>query len=327
MSETKEDLALAVGAKKLHEARKSSFDKVQSYMKSFIEPSTGMLKASMVEVRPCPVCSSFDPDQMFVKNGAWYNRCKECSMCFVSPVFTDKALGEYYMNSTDAQAEITLNESSFYREIYLKGLKHIKDSIKVGKILDVGCSTGFFLDICKEEHFESYGIELNKKEATIAISKGHKVSLEMLEHYSEDIKFDAITLWDVFEHIKDGNKFLQQVKKRIAKNGIVFMQIPNSGSFAARVMQEKCNMFDGVEHCNLYNKDTIKEIANRNGFEVEKMSTVISEIPVLNNYLHYRHPYYGDFPKQDNILGIVDQDLLHKNLLGYKLQVVLRQKN
>ena len=67
-------------------------------------------------------------------------------------------------------------------------------------------------------------------------------------------------------------------------------------------------------------------MANRNGFDIENIKTVISEIPVMNNYLHYRHPYYGDYPKQDNILGLIDQDTLHNNLLGYKLQVVLRQK-
>lgn len=326
MSQTKEDLALAVGAKKLHEARKSSFDKVQAYMRSFIDPNTGMLKASLVEERPCPVCSSKQAEQMFVKNGAWYNRCNECSMCYVSPVFTDTALTDYYKNSTDAQAEITLNESDFYREIYTKGLTLIKKSVQNGKILDIGCSTGFFLDISKEQGFEAYGIELNKKEAAIALNKGHKVSLEPIEHYPEDTKFDAMTLWDVFEHIKDGASFLKQIKKRLNKNGVLFMQIPNSGSLAAMIMHEKCNMFDGVEHVNLYNKDTIRDMANRNGFEIVNMNTVISEIPVMNNYLHYRHPYYGDYPKQDNILGLFDQDTLHKNLLGYKLQVVLRQK-
>ena len=51
-------------------------------------------------------------------------------------------------------------------------------------------------------------------------------------------------MWDVFEHIKNPHKILSEIKKRLNKKGLIFIQIPNSDSIAAKVLREKCNMFD-----------------------------------------------------------------------------------
>jgi hypothetical protein len=82
-------------------------------------------------------------------------------------------------------------------------------------------------------------------------------------------------------------------------------------------------MFDGLEHVNLYGVNTIKILAEKCGLEVLSLKTVISEIGVLNNYLNYEHPYFGSTTNKKFILNLIDEETLHKNLMGYKLQVIL----
>lgn len=322
-----EDLGLQVGAKKLHEGRKFMYDRLQAYWASFRDPNTGLLKEEFLEPRHCPVCGSAEHTRIFYKNGGAYVKCQECSMCYLNPVFKDAALQTYYENNHALQAQVTANESEFYRRIYSKGLEAIHKFFKAGRICDIGCSSGFFLDLAREAGWQTTGLELNRKEAELAEQRGHKVYTVPVEEAKFAEKFNAVTLWDVFEHIKTGSNYLETLKKLLVPGGLIFMQIPNSDALAARILHEHCNMFDGIEHVNLYSPKTIGMLLEKHSLKIEHMETVISEIPVVNNFLNYENPYFGSAPLQQNVLGLIDEEALHKALLGYKMQIVARLKD
>jgi 2-polyprenyl-3-methyl-5-hydroxy-6-metoxy-1,4-benzoquinol methylase len=320
------DMALAVGAKKLHEGRQFMYEQIQQYHRQFIDPTTGYCKAEYLEERNCPVCDSSSYRQLFVKGGGRHVACQQCGMVYLNPVFTDKALADYYAANHAAQAEVTSKESDFYRRIYSKGLSIIGKYIPAGKILDIGCSSGFFLDIAKLNGWRTMGIELNTAEAALAQAK-HEVYTVPIDSLGADKKCDAITMWDVFEHIKDGNKILRTIaSQHLCPGGLIFLQVPNAKALAARVMQEKCNMFDGIEHVNLYDPQTIRLLADKNGMDVLHLETVISEIPIVANYLEYQDPYFGEAPHNGKVFGLIDETAVHANLLGYKMQVALRPR-
>lgn len=319
-------MALAVGAKKLHEGRQFMYEQIEKYHSQFVDPASGCCKAEFLEERNCPVCGSATYRHLFIKGGGRHVVCQDCGMTYLNPVFTDEALADYYTANHAAQAQVTSNESDFYRRIYSKGLSTIVRYAKAGKIMDIGCSSGFFLDVAKSGGWQTLGIELNKAEAASAQTK-HEVHMVSIDALGADKKFDAITMWDVFEHIKDGSKILQTLCKRhLSKGGVIFLQVPNAKALAARVLQEKCNMFDGIEHVNLYDPHTIKLLADKNGLDVLHLETVISEIPIIANYLDYQDPYLGEATHNGKILGLIDERTLHENLLGYKMQVVLRPR-
>jgi 2-polyprenyl-3-methyl-5-hydroxy-6-metoxy-1,4-benzoquinol methylase len=318
-----EDMALEVSAKKVHEGRQFMYDQAKAYHDIFRDKNSGLCKEEFLEKRVCPTCNEPKHTSIFIKDGGTYVKCNACGMCFLNPVFTDEALVKFYSGNNTVQSEVVANESSFYRRIYGKGLASISRFVSGGEIFDIGCSSGFFLDIAKESMWSTVGVELNKAEAAIA-QKKHKVYNAPIESLKFDKHFDAITLWDVFEHIKDGSKVLRILKSHLSGHGVIFLQTPNVDALAARVLQEKCKMFDGIEHVNIYSSKTIELIAKRNEFTVLHMETVISEIPVVANYLEYQDPYLGTAVHGGKILSLIDEESLHRNLLGYKLQVVLK---
>ena len=112
------------------------------------------------------------------------------------------------------------------------------------------------------------------------------------------------------------------VRRRLSKGGVLFMQIPNAGSLAARIMREKCNVFDGLEHVNLYSPATLARTADRAGFQVVSVASVIDELKPIWNYLNYDDPYAGAFVESQD-LKFLSPQLIQEHLLGYKLQVVL----
>ncbi|MDO8521848.1 MAG: class I SAM-dependent methyltransferase [bacterium] len=320
------DMALTIGAKKLHTARQFMYEEGKKYNSQFIDAKTGLCKPQFLETRPCPVCASSKSRELFIKGGGRYVACGKCTMVYLNPAFTDKALVNFYSGNLATQAQVVANETDFSRRIYSKGLAAITKFRRTGEILDVGCSSGFFLDLAKEAGWKTVGVELNKAEAEMARKK-HEVHVTSIFSLEVKKRFDAIVMWDVLEHIKNGNKTLQLFsKKLLRKRGLLFLQIPNSGSLATRVMQEKSKMFDGIEHVNLYNPSTISLLAKNNGFDVLHLETVISEIPVIANYLNYQDPYLGEAVHGGKILDIIDEKTLHKKKLGYKMQVVLRSR-
>ena len=116
------------------------------------------------------------------------------------------------------------------------------------------------------------------------------------------------------------------MKKLLTDKGVILLQIPSSDSLAARAMQDRCNMFDGLEHVNLYGVNSLKTLVNNNNLQILDIQSVIPELGVLNNHLNYDDPYQGGSNNFDSILNLFSDEQVLKSLLGYKLQVVIGSK-
>ncbi len=310
-------------ARSLHLKRKFSYDAIDQNHKKYFDKKNYMYKKKYLETRNhCPCCFSKNFREIFKKRGSFYNICDNCSLIFLNPVFKDNELNKYYINLHQTQSVIVKNEAPFYRKIFTKGLLSIQQFKKKKNLIDIGCSSGFFLDIASNYGWNTFGIEYNKEK--LLVDKKHKLFSQDIETLPKEIKFDVVTMWDVFEHIKDGNDCLKKIKKKLNKKGLVFIQTPNVFSIAARILQEKCNVFDGIEHVNLYNFDNINFIAKQNGFKVLKSEAVIPEVAVSSNYLDYSDPYFGSSNFSNTILNLASEKKILDKKLGYKMQTILQ---
>ena len=314
--------------KELHEKRVKIWDESMKNHVKYIDANTGIFLEQYTEDRVCPVCQHHNELEIFYKEGGRYVKCLDCDMVYINPVFKDSAIKSYYEGNHTEQANLVESDTDdFYVNIYNGGLNDIsKFAVKVSKLLDIGCSSGAFLDLSKKRDITTYGVELNQAEYEYAKRKGHDVYNDLLENLNFDFKFDAITMWDVFEHIKDGEFYLNLMKSLLSDNGVIFLQIPSADSLAAKILREHCNMYDGLEHVNLYGVETIKKLAQKCDLEVLSIKTVISEIGVINNYLNYEDPYLGNTKNKEFIPNLIDEKQIHETLQGYKLQVVLGKK-
>jgi len=314
--------------RELHEKRMKMWDESILNHKKYIDPETGIFLDKYTEKRACPVCKSSNELEIFFKEGGRYVKCKDCSMVYLNPVFRDFAIKDYYESNHCEQSEVVETDTdNFYVNIYNNGLDDICEIVpKISKILDIGCSSGSFLDLAKKRDLNTYGVELNQTEYEFAKQKGHTVHNELLENINFEENFDLVTLWDVFEHLIDGEFYLNEIKNVLSEDGVIFLQIPSSDSLASKILREQCNMYDGLEHVNLYGAETIKMLANKCGLKVLSLKTVISEIGVINNYLNYENPYLGSTTNKEFIPNLIDEKKIHETLQGYKLQVILGKK-
>lgn len=323
MNKKEFDLSLKIGAKKLHQARKKFYEVSNRHHIKFLD-GKGVIKKKYLIKRVCPLCKKENKVFLFYKNGGKYNLCNKCEMIYLNPCFKDKELENYYKNMHDMQSKTLDNEKKFYEKIYNHGLKIIEKKViekKNKNLLDIGCSNGLFLDLAKMRGYETYGVELNSKEFNIVKKKHVAWNINYINLYNYvKFKFDVITMWDVIEHIKNIDQLANTIKKLLKPKGLFFFQTPNSFSLATRILKDKCNLFDGIEHVNLFNFNNINYLAKKFGFKLLIAESVISEIPVINNYINFRNIYLGEKKKDE--LSIINENEIHDKKLGYKMQVL-----
>jgi len=107
------------------------------------------------------------------------------------------------------------------------------------KIMDIGCGGGLFLSLLKENGAKVIGIELSDSRAQYAKSKHgleiHKRPIESEFWQKRYVNhFDAVTLWDVIEHVNFPMQTLRSAANVLKTGGLLLMDTPCRDSFYHR---------------------------------------------------------------------------------------------
>ena len=159
------------------------------------------------------------------------------------------------------------------------------------KILDIGCSEGYFGATLKDNGHTVWGIETNAIAADIAqeaLDQVYRDSIEafLLEEKFLAERFDAIVLGDVLEHLLDPRRVLQAISARLTERGVIISSVPNVAHERVRMMllegrwdYSATGIMDNT-HLHFFTRDTLVELHSNAGLSVERMSTI--ELPGEN---------------------------------------------
>lgn len=96
------------------------------------------------------------------------------------------------------------------------------------KLLDVGCSYGYFLDICYKEGWLVYGIENDDDLITFeSNNKPYVIAFKNIEDLSVNDSFDVITFIDSLYYLQDPISSLSSAHNLLKKDGLLFLRISN----------------------------------------------------------------------------------------------------
>ncbi|HVV54498.1 MAG TPA: class I SAM-dependent methyltransferase, partial [Mucilaginibacter sp.] len=164
-----------------------------------------------------------------------------------------------------------------FREIVAK-LKAAKNGSIEG--LEIGSGNGWWLDLCKQEGIGCTGIEPEKTYENY--HKEHQ--LNIVYGFYPDVSpkkkggYDFIIFNDVFEHIPDINSLIESLKKDLARDGILIINLPMSSGFFYK-MAKLLHVF-GMNnsltrlwqfnfhspHMNYFNEKNLKMLLSKHGF-------------------------------------------------------------
>ncbi len=145
------------------------------------------------------------------------------------------------------------------------------------RILDVGCSSGYFLGVAKQLGFCAEGVEPGLEAVQTARAAGLTVHSGLLEDVAlPEQSFDAITLFEVIEHLKDAGGTIQKCNRLLRPGSILVIGTANTASWTYMTMKSRWEYFHIDKHgghVSFFNPGSMKILAQRSGFVVEKIET------------------------------------------------------
>lgn len=138
-----------------------------------------------------------------------------------------------------------------------------------GRLLDVGCGNGDYLETLSGFGWKCLGTELSEKAAACARSRGLEVLVgDLLDLSLPSKSFDVVTLWDVVEHLHDPMKALIQINRLLQMEGIVIIGTPNVASDAYGRFGRDWHGLHLPYHLNLFKPETLTMALQAAGFDV-----------------------------------------------------------
>ncbi len=221
------------------------------------------------KVDRCAVCGSEKYRPLFTtKKIVHVVKCLGCGLNYANPRIVQNEFQKMYQTKGYYDTYI-IKEEILDRRLFLRRLTAIEQYKKTGRILDIGCATGFFLDGAKSRGWETWGVEISKFASEYARKN---FGLDVFTGTLREAKFhgdlfDVIVMDDVIEHVPFPITELEEVYRILKPSGILALNTPNAGGLLRRFMGRKWFHFK-EDHLFFFSHKTIKLALEKAGFKV-----------------------------------------------------------
>ena len=265
---------------------------------------------------PCIICNNREFKEVFYSDKIGKKRdlvrCVKCGLMFLHPMPTEKELTELYSQEWDscfgriktsklklmllgAGSRIHEDMQITNRLNFIKSVTELKDK----KVLEIGCARGRLLKRLQGKGCIVRGVEPSK-EARIAEKDGIEIIGSDISEVRE--KFDIILMFMVLEHLSEPIKELREVRKNLNKNGLLFIEVPNTPNPAGLQEHVLQSVFNNV-HTYHFNSENLEKAVVKSGFRKFHSETV--EIKRLLN-----QNIYDFYPDNGKNIGKIKQSLI-----------------
>jgi SAM-dependent methyltransferase len=236
------------------------------------------------ESTKCAFCGSTEiqplfegPDRLLGLPGKFrVVRCVDCGLLRQDPRPTRDSISFYYPPNYEPYSIAIDEEPSRLRQWdrrygMCKRRWAIERYCTGGRLLDVGCATGNFLqEMARSGCWQVEGIEPNaeaarygKERLGLTIHIGELTTVELPTRF-----YDVITMWNVFEHLHDPIANLQVIARLLKPGGWFIFSIPNLDSWERRLFGKYWIGWELPRHLYFPSKSLMGAMLHKVGMEI-----------------------------------------------------------
>ncbi|MBZ0291342.1 MAG: class I SAM-dependent methyltransferase [Anaerolineae bacterium] len=227
---------------------------------------------------PCNLCGSDAREPFCPENGLGLVQCQQCGLVYVSPRPDAKELyalyGETYFHNNESGVvgySNYIKDEGNIRKTSNRRLTLLERFIQPGRLLDVGCAVGFFIDEAHKRGWQVEGLDVSS--FAVEYARDHfgvdaqNGSLTELDY--EPGAYDMVTMWDVIEHVPDPKAYIERAAQLLRPGGIVALATPDVDSLPARLTGKRWVGYKlSEEHIYYFSIKTLSQMLEAAGFEV-----------------------------------------------------------
>ena len=235
----------------------------------------------------CIACESIETDLWAISGTFKATKCRSCGLIWMNPSPNRYGLDFYYKNYI-GRRRLNNDLKMGQRKVqYVDDALFIQRFISEGKVLDVGCNGGFFLDALSP-NFEKHGIEIDLEAVSFARSAypkfGDNVVCALLENAPyQDSSFDMIAMRGTIEHMPDPVNAIKKVSQLLRQGGFFCIAAtPNGMSVAADLYRDKWTLFHPIQHIWHFNPESLRFICERFGLKLIAREFPYMDTPYQN---------------------------------------------
>lgn len=212
----------------------------------------------------CPLCSSEKSRFLFCTRNLHslapeqYKLfcCRTCSHRYIHPQPGQDELARYYRGGYWSEMETAGEIDAGVRRL----LARLQREHPGGRVLDVGCAAGRKTSVMRDMGLDVVGLEPYEEGCHLA---GEAHGLEVVCAYLQNAdlpreSFDAITFFDVIEHVRDPLGDLKAARTLLRPGGAIYLKVPNLRSWQARLLGRWWAVLDPPRHLHHFTPSSLR---------------------------------------------------------------------
>jgi len=199
--------------------------------------------------------------------------CPECGLVFhagsgSSDLYSSEyfAGGEYHDYRGDERV---------LRRNFRKQIARLRKLAPGGRLLEIGCAYGFFLDLARA-HWDVSGVDVSEEGVAharevlgLAVERA-----DFLDTLETPETFDLICLWDTVEHLPHPARTIEKAARALKPGGALVMTTGDIGSFVARWRKQRWRQIHPPTHLYYFSQKTLSRAVEQAGLRVEEITSV-----------------------------------------------------
>ena len=218
----------------------------------------------------CNLCGGDDTLLVDIQNEYMMVECRLCGLVYVDPQPSAGHLKVLY----DSYHEREGKNGETWQRLMASNFSEAACTLDYmlpdrGKILDIGCGYGHFIEMMRDRGWTASGIEPSEAAGKYAIARGLDVGRTVIEDASiQDDSFDAVTAFYVLEHLTDPLAALKKMREILRPGGVLVLRVPHTTPLvkALRLARIENNLYDLPFHLYDFSPATIKSMLTKAGF-------------------------------------------------------------
>lgn len=214
----------------------------------------------------------------FLRGQPWsFVSCRACGLAFhrriLDPVWNERrfarwmsqqAIDAYEQRIRTPEGEMRKGSTFTAHVLRIERLTRGLRGNRAPRVLDFGCGYGSFLAMCALYGFEAYGVD--RSAARRGNNRYGQVFAE-IDEVAHLAPFDALTLFEVLEHLDEPQPLLARLATLLAPGGILVLETPDCSGVRGIETRSDYDKIHPLEHINAFTPKTLAEFATRLGFE------------------------------------------------------------